>query len=224
MSDRAQAFTLEGFVASVVVLTAVLFALQSIVLTPTTSGSIDQSVQSQLRQEANDILVANAHNGSQDLSYLVRHWDGFNTNVTWAGGIDETIGYGSTTPPTAFGAQLNQTFTQRGRVYNVVIEYRTPDAPNESETRRIVYRGVPPDNAVVTTYTVTLYDNQTLTGPNSDQSMTLEQYDQEQDSDRGYFPIPDAFNNSQIDQPAGSENWNEDSPIYNVVEVRVIVW
>lgn len=212
--DRSQAFTLEGFIASVVILTAVLFALQSIVLTPTTGGTVDQEVRSQLRIQANDILVATAHNGTpgqpdRNLSWLVRHYNGSETHP--AGAIDRTIGYGSNSPKTMFGAMLNQSFKQRGRVYNVILEYRNETNLNESESVRYVYRGVPSDNAIVTTYTITLYDNESLTGPGA---ADLELWETSQDdvattlSPQRYFPIPDAF----------------DGPVYNIVEVRVIVW
>jgi hypothetical protein len=214
--DRSQAFTLEGFIASVVILTAVLFALQAIVLTPTTGGTVDQEVRSQLRTQANDILVTTAHNSSpgqpnQNLSYLVRHWNGTETEDTWAGAIDDQVGYGSEQPPTAFGTMLNQSFKQRGRVYNVLIEYRNETNTNESEELRMVYRGVPSDNAIVTTYTIPLYDNDTLTGPDADPDMELWEYDPDAPSDpttSDYYPIPDAF----------------DGPVYNVIEVRVVVW
>lgn len=218
--ERGQAFTLEGFIASVVILTAVLFALQSIVISPTTGGTVDQEVKSQLRTQAHDILVVSAHNDSQDLSYLVRYWNG--TENTWAGAIDNTIGYGSETPPTAFGDMLNKTFKQRGRVYNVVVEYRNGTDPTKSNTERMVYRGVPSDNAVVTTYTITLYDNQTLEGPkvknnpgalcggfNSSDEVTLANVSTDYSGCNGYYPVPDAFPNS---------------PIYNVIEIRVVVW
>lgn len=220
---RSQAFTLEGFIASIVILTAVLFALQSIVITPTTAGTVDQEVRSQLRIQANDILVTAAHNTTdnapnQNLSWVVRHWNG--TESTWAGALDDTIGYGSTQPPTMFGEMLNHSFKQRGRVYNVIIEYRNETNNNVSETERMVYRGVPSDNAIVTTYSITLYDNQTLTGAglNSsdpdlcDSDRELWEYSTDPDHtspvDGCYYPIPNAF----------------EGRVYNVVEVRVIVW
>jgi hypothetical protein len=220
--DRAQAFTLEGFIASVVILTAVLFALQSIVLTPTTGGTVDENTRSNIRLKANDILQTTANNGTKDLSWLIRYWNGTDGEDTWTNALDDTVGYGSQEPPTAFGDMLNETFEKQGETYNVIVEYRSATDWNESEELRMVYRGVPSDNAVVTTYTVTLFDNQTLKGfdPPGGGSGTTDCEKQQIENITGsstcFYPIPDA--NEPGDQDAG------DSPIYNVVEVRVVVW
>lgn len=239
-SDRGQAFTLEGFIASIVVLTAILFALQSVVITPTTTGAVDQEVQSDLRTQTQDALRVSAHNGTQNLTWWVRFWNTSDTAVTYAGATGPSIGYGSEEPfylnDSMFGHVLNQSFTQRGRVYNVIVEYRNATNPNESEQLRVVYRGVPSDNAVVTTYTVALFDNMTLTGPSANKSLTLEAYGpRESAGSRPVFPIPDAFGQDYEDSsdftgnPEGSgpyapPGYKNDSPLYNIVEIRVIVW
>lgn len=237
-TDRGQAFTLEGFIASIVVLTAILFALQSVVITPTTSGAVDQEVQTDLRTQAHDALRVSAHNGTQNLTWWVRFWngsaDGSATEDTFAGASRSTIGYGSEEPfylnDSMLGNVLNKSFTQQGRVYNLIVEYRNATNPNESEELRVVYRGVPSDNAVVTTYTVALYDNMSLTGPAANKSLTLEWYDTSpDDGSEGYYPIPDAFGTDPEDY-GGAGKWDyppgvdEDSPLYNIVEIRVIVW
>lgn len=253
--DRAQAFTLEGFVASVVILTAILLALQSVVLTPTTGGAVDQEVQQQLRTEAHDVLVASAGNASSsgvdhDLSHVVRFWSGSekSNDDTWVGAIDENIGYGSREPmwrnETLFGEALNGTFTQRGYVYNVILEYRNASAVTESEQVRMVYRGVPSDNAITTTFTVTLYDNDTLTGVNKTSKRVdcTEKHLEEIKPKFGevdwnmsmspncYYPIPEAAvfdDDPQTPNPRNSDKEKgekADSPIYNVIEIRVIVW
>jgi len=258
--DRGQAFTLEGFVASVLVLTAILLALQSVVLTPTTSGTLDEGVQNDLRTQANDILVVSASNftdcpptgctnESPDLSYVLRFWNGTETpeNFTWAFANGPGIGYGSDEPlnrsDSIFGNALNGTFTQRGYVYNVVVEYRDATDQNRSETLRLVYRGVPPETAVSTTYTVTLYDNQTLTGPGSCSDVPIEEIAPEPGETRWntpqdcFYPIPEASAFDDDDQspilpsppapssaPKDESAENTDDPIYNLVEIRVIVW
>lgn len=227
-SDRGQAFTLEGFIASIVVLTAILFALEAVVITPTTSGAVDQEVQSQLRTEGHDILRVSSHNGSDNLTHWVRYWNGSESEDTFAGAQDPVVGYGSQAPfyldDSAIGTLLNESFTQRGRVYNVIVEYRNATNPNESEEIRVVYQGVPSDNAIVTKHTVALFDNMTLTGPDAD-GRTLEAYDTNpDDGSDGYYPIPDAF--GQDDDPNGGlpDGHESDSPLYNIVEIRVIVW
>lgn len=211
--DRGQAFTLEGFIGAVLLLTALLFALQSVVITPTTSGAVDESVQDNLKQQAQDVLIASADDG--DLSYLVRYTSnstlksgvGGNSKI-FANSSSRTVGYGSElqnmSDKTRLPGLLNQTFKQRGRVFNVIVEYREP-APGASDTMRLVYQGVPSDNAVVATHTVPLYDDQVATGPNAD-GETVQDMNNVQN---GGYPVPDAYPNS---------------PLYNLVEIRVVVW
>ncbi|NHN49589.1 hypothetical protein G9464_18630 [Halostella sp. JP-L12] len=209
--ERAQAFTLEGFIGSMLILTAVLFALQSVIITPTTSGTVDRDVRAQHQTQANDILQQAHNNGS--LKYLVLNFDGEDSDY-YEGSERSDIGYGADPPPTQFGTMLNQTFNQRGKVYNVVVEYRCV-ATNDSNCegaggnatvgvmrRNMVYRGVPSDNAVVATRMVTIYDNDTL--PNYDGTV------EDAAADPNYeFPVSDTAPNSTI---------------YTVAEVRVVVW
>lgn len=199
--ERAQAFTLEGFIGSMLILTAVLFALQSIIITPTTSGTVDRDVRAQHETQANDILQQAHNNGS--LKYLVLNFDP--DGELYNGTSRSDIGYGASPPPTEFGTMLNQTFNQRGKVYNVIVEYRGVE--NESDhtgvdytSRNMVYRGVPSDNAIVATQTVTLYDNDSM--PNSPKTL-------KQAAKDGEFPVRDTA---------------PSSPIFTVVEVRVVVW
>jgi len=206
--DRAQAFTLEGFIGSMLILTAVLFALQSIIITPTTSGTVDRDVRAQHETQADDILQQVHNNGS--LKYLVLNFDGGDSDYFHPKEDTRSdIGYGAAPPPTEFGTMLNQTFNQRGKVYNVVVEYRcvgtndsncnagTDNATVGTLDRNMVYRGVPSDNAIVATQTVTVYDNDSL--PQKD--MSVKEWDE--------FPVSDTA---------------PDSPIYTVAEVRVVVW
>lgn len=201
--DRGQAYTLEGFVGAIVVLTAVLLALQSIVITPTTGGSIDRTVQAQLQQEVQDALTVAANDG--ELSGLVRYWNESqgqyhnDTNVPRGVYSSDEFADPTTMDGLQFGALLDGRFTADGRNYNVVVAYRTE---NESETASfpLVYQSQPTPSAVVASYTVTLTDDQTLTAP-GDRHRTLE--DAADD-----HPIPNAV----------------DGPTYNVVELRVIVW
>lgn len=207
VGERGQAFTLEGLAASIILLTALLVALQSTIATPTTGGSADPSARADLRQQAEDVLVTAARAEENDLSTLVRNWS--RSQRTFAGAYNPRIGYGSDPPPGPFGELLNQTFTQRSRHYNVYASYRPADASGEGGQIPIVYRGEPSEEAVAAGYRVTLYDNQTLTAPNASRNVELWQYDaNESAADDGYYPIPDAA----------------PGPVYNVVEVRVIVW
>lgn len=204
--DRGQAFTLEGVIGALVVLLGLLFALQSTVITPTTGGSVDDATRDQLRQKANDVLVTVADNGSHDLSWYVRHWNP--DTRTFYGAKRPAVGYGEQGPPGEFGILLNDTFQRNGRSYNLILRYRAANATDRSGTQRIVYQGPPAEHAVTAGYIITLYDEQTLTGPKAT-SNELSWYDTNaSDNDHGYYPVPDIV----------------EGPVYNVVEVRLIVW
>jgi len=253
--DRAQAFTLEGFIASVVVLTAILFALQAIVLTPTSGGQVDEEVRNNLGTQARDILRASAHNGSSDLSHHIRFFSN-ETNATWVGDSERLDrGYGENQPlsprRTLLGTAMNQTFKQRGFSYNIQLEYLSATEANETETVPMVFRGVPTEEAVSVSCTVVLFDNETLTVPASKDpdcaSKPIEEVIPNSPDFSGsgdcFYPIPEAelFDDDDNDmmgtdnRPQANANCTtndagcetdetDDSPIYNVVEVTVVIW
>lgn len=211
-NDRGQAYTIEAVVGGIVVLTAVLFALQSVVVTPTTGGSVNSDVKSDLQQQTEDVLVVAAQNESFDLNSMVRYWD--QGNRTFRGALNPEVGYGARGPPKNIGALLGETFASRGWHYNLKITYSVPENHSEStdgtETFPVVDQGSPTNDAVVATHYVTLYDNQTLSSPSlSTAGVELWQIDTNvTDGDDGYYPIPNVA----------------EGPVYNLVEVRLIVW
>ncbi|WP_254767772.1 DUF7288 family protein [Salinilacihabitans rarus] len=193
-TDRGQAYTLEGFVGAMVVLMAVLFALQSVVITPTTGGPIDRTVQAQFQQEANDALVVAASDG--DLSETVRYWNNSSEEFYGSDTDVETSYYTAEGfNETRLGAILEKRFRERGQNYNVELH-----APGMDDPVRLVYQGRESSTAFTASYAVTLYDDQHLTAPGYEH----QRLEDAEDS----YPIPNE----------GSDH------VYNVVEVRVIVW
>jgi hypothetical protein len=73
----------------------------------------------------------------------------------------------------------------------------------------MVWMGPPAAESVTTSQRVTLYDNETLTAPGATDRELWEYDTDPSNGKRGFYPIPEAAPNS---------------PIYNVVEVRVTVW
>jgi hypothetical protein len=200
---RAQAFTLEGFVAAAVVLTSVVLALQTVVVPPD-AGTANQD--DSLRTQAEDILRTQASEDGQDLTHAVRYWDPLRR--TFSGAQDRTVGYGSQALPTAlFDGAFERTFSARGLTYNVVLVYHRPGTAS-MRAEPILYQGTPGSNAVTARHTVTLYDEMALTSPGAG-PRRLEQYDADPSVEGAvFYPIPDVA----------------DGPVYNVVEVRVTVW
>ncbi|SEH12242.1 hypothetical protein SAMN04487967_0719 [Natronorubrum sediminis] len=200
-TERGQAYTLEGFISAMVVLVAILLALQSVVITPTTGGAADRTVQAQMQQEAQDALVVAAEDtDNNSLSEMVRYWDG---DGGFEGTDDSLVdphgnnvySPGNFSNESELGEILYDRFDERGQNYNVELHYNNES--DETKNRSLVYQGSPSSNAVSASYTVSLYDDQLVT----DSSDSL--------SEASNPSIPDA---------------DSDDSLYNVVEVRVIVW
>jgi hypothetical protein len=204
--ERGQIYTLESLTAALILLAAFLFALQSTIVTPTTTSAVDPEVRADIRAQADDVLAVTAENGTTDLSWYVRLWD--QNTRTFAGGQNPDVGYGASEPPGVLGRVLGATFTDRARTYNVDVYYAKPDLSAGRGRLRMVYRGTPGEGAVVASRTVVLYDNQTLTAPRAGNAELWEYGTEIAGDDDGYYPIPNAV----------------DGPVYNVVEVRITVW
>lgn len=203
--DRGQAYTLEGITAAFLLLLATLYALQAVILTPITVGTVDEGSQSRLRAEATDILQVTASRESEDLTYHALHWSPLDR--TFAGADSPRVGYGSGGPPGEFGRFLEESFDNRGRTYNLLVRYRQNNSTNAG-IQRMVYSGEPSRSAVVATYTLTLFDDMRLTGPERSTTTIGEMDTNATDNDDGYFYAPDVA----------------DGPTYNVIEVRLVVW
>ncbi|WP_255191887.1 DUF7288 family protein [Natronobeatus ordinarius] len=207
-SDRGQAYTLEGFIGSMAVLLAVLLAMQAVVITPTTGGTIDRSIQAQQQQELQDSLVVADAEGN--LSAMVRHWEINESTAPSVTFENESLGLPQGTyEPSAFeerfllGEILGERFAEGdGRNYNVELHHQNE---SDDEPVKLVYQGQPDTNAFTASKIVTLYDDQHLTGDESTSETLGEVYEGYPDES----PIP---------------NVDDDQTIYNVVEVRVVVW
>ncbi|WP_222919419.1 hypothetical protein [Natrinema sp. SYSU A 869] len=203
--DRGQAYTLEGFIGAMVVLMATLFALQSVVIMPSTGG-VDRSDQAQMQQEALDALVVAAED--ENLSETIRRWDD-EGRFEGADGQPEPDGddYWTYHPDTfanksILGTVLNKRFNERGGGYNVELH------PKGGEKKTVVFQSAPPPSSITASYTVTLYDDQYVV---PDREQTLSDLNGSV-SNKSEKPMIQGLNNS------------EENHVYNVVEVRVIAW
>lgn len=211
-SDRGQAFTVEGFIASIVLMSAVVFSLQATVLTPTTGGEVSAEARTQLESEARDLVLAVGERQTQNFRGALLDWD--STERQFDGAVDGTVGYGADgPPPDTFDRAFEDTFRERGYTYNLQFRYRGGNTSNLTDgggSLAFVDRGPPAPDAVTVGYTFALYDNETLDQTVNSDGRELWEYDQNAtNAQDGYFPIPDAAPNS---------------PLYNVVEVRLTVW
>lgn len=123
------------------------------------------------------------------------HWNSSSSRF-W--GADKR-GYQTGGPPTEFGETLNQSFRDDGIAFNVNLYYLRTD--DRRERVPLVHFGAPSDHASTASRLVTLYDDDPMRDEDgNERDVTVEE--------ASYF-APD------ID-PAG--------PLYNVVEVEVVVW
>lgn len=206
--ERSQAYTLQAIIGGIMILTAFLFAFQSIIITPTTTSAVDPEVRTDLRQQATDIMTITNGNETTDLSYYVRFWDQNSRTFAGKAALNPDVGYGNNPPPGIFGKMLDETFTERGRFYNVEIFYLQETLSAGRESVVMVNQGSPAEGAVVASRTVVLYDNQSLTTDGAGTAELWKYGTDPTNNENGYYPIPDAV----------------DGPVYNVVEVRVTVW
>jgi len=193
---RAQAFTLEAVVASVVVLGSLLFALQVAGVTSLTASTSNQQILDQQGAVAAGVLDAAATEGS--LGPTLRYWDNetrrFHRLPTGVDRAFYTVG-----PPTAFGSLLNETLDDRNVVFNVNL--RWIDANGTVDRTPLVRGGQPSDDASRATRTVALYDTDRLLDADGTRSDTTLANASFYASDR--YP---------------------DGALYNVVRVEVVVW
>jgi hypothetical protein len=192
--QRGQAHTLEAFAAATILLASIVFALQVTAVTPLTASTSSQHIENQQEAVATGVLASAADNGTLKPTVL------FVNNST--GGFHASTFEGQYVaggPPTQLGDTLNGTFRDRGIAFNLYVHHRTSDQTVRRET--LVRMGGPSDNAVSARWRVTLYDDDVL-------------------YDSGNDPTTHTLENSTTfyasDVSAG--------PLYNVVEVEVVVW
>lgn len=202
--DRSQAYTLEGTMAAAMVLMALLFGLQVVDPGPWTSDAAAET--DELERQAQDVLDLAAEDG--DLSRVVRcygagksHFDGSDVED-----LDDE---------TTFERLLNRTFDERGRNYNVHIAYWDEGerkerlvSLNRTDTESQFIS--PSDSAAVATRSVTVYDDDPVLNTEdcrNSVSMNVSEY------------YDDSVDVEYLDHDVES-----DSPLYNVAEVRLVVW
>ena len=201
MTDRGQTFTLEAFVAAILLVATVAFALQAVAVTANTASGANTEPGNQHAGIAAGVLDEAVENGSLRATLL--YWD---EDAEQFYGADPDDGYYLSEPPhTTLGESLERAFDDRQIRYNVDLHYSNEDG--DRETQRLVESGTPSDDAVRIVETVTLYDDTPLVDENEQQrSTTLGDVD---GNGTAAFYAPNAA---------------EETAVYNVIRVEVVLW
>lgn len=193
-NGRSQSYVLEAIAASVVVLTAVVFAIQATAVTPLSVSTANQHIENQERSTADSMLEQATVNGS--LRTAVLYWNP--DNRTFANASAE--GYLGRHPGNRFGELLDRTFGEANVATNVEVVSIGAAGPSR---KPMIYQGVPSESAVSASHTLVLMDSDNLTAPGySNHTLNAT-------NATGNFYTSDTV-------PAG--------PVYAVVEVRIVVW
>lgn len=198
MNDRAQAFTLEALVAALLIVAAVAFSLQAVAITSNTASVGDTELRNQHAGIAQGVLDGAAERGT--LTDTIVYWNEEQSRFHDAMGDDGF--YEAQAPNTTFGEALDEHLEDQGLRYNIDLSYWNESG--ERNTHRLVEYGTPSSDAVRVTQTVTLYDDTRLVYPNETARQDASLRDVEED-----FYAP---------------NVDEESSVYNVIRVEVIVW
>lgn len=154
---RGQAHTLEGFVAGLLVLGAVAFALQATAVTPLSASTSNQHIENQQASIGENLLET--AESRDELRPTLLYWNTSRGEFRDSGprGV-----YANGGPPTAFGEALNETFRGGSLAFNVDVYHRAPDGGRERT--KIVSMGTPSDNAAAASRTVVVYDDDEIEG------------------------------------------------------------
>lgn len=205
--DRGQAHTLEAFVAAILLVAGLTFALQATAVTPLSASTSNQHIENQQRAAATDLLETSAANG--DLREAVLDWHPGNATVS--AGFDSRSEdrdyYAVGGPPNAFGNALDRTFLDRRIAFNVYVRYHVDPTSYDGtpvNRQRMVDMGTPSDNAVTASRTITVSNDTALTASGFE-NRTLAEVAADPDEEFYAPPV-------------------DDGPTYNHLEVRIVTW
>ncbi|MDS0243146.1 MULTISPECIES: hypothetical protein [unclassified Haloferax] len=189
--ERGSFWTLDAIVFAAMLIAGLIIAAQAAPTQQPQRLAADMA-ETQLQADAADLLAV--ANSTGDLRDATVYWNDDMSQFVDSGGDGYYL-----KPPDGHPLEvpLEEVLQRSNIVYNVDVVYQTPSGTTETE--RMFYQGTPGAHAVTASYTVVLYDDTSLVGPNSGKTL----------SEADNFYAPDAF-------PGGRK--------YNIVRVRMILW
>ncbi|SFP14812.1 hypothetical protein SAMN05216277_101476 [Halolamina pelagica] len=196
--DRGQAHALEAITAGMLLLASLLFALQVTAVTPLTGSTSSQHIENQQAKLAEGVLATEAESGTVVPTLLSWNESGHFSRA-------ESGGFHGGGPPTAFGNALDRTLRERNIAFNVNVYFITDGGERSRHPVQLVDLGSPSDHASTATRSFTVYDDDVLRETNESTESTERTNTTLTEAN---FFAPDA----------------DESRVYNVLEVEVVVW
>lgn len=200
-SNRGQVHTVEAVAAAILILTGVIFAQSVTAVTPMTASTASQQSENQQGELAKGF--ATIMNDDETLKKSLLYWD--NAGEEYHGTDPGAIYYIVDTPQSDFGVAADDYFISKGLGLRVDLAYYEEDASGNLQRVGLPYMdfGSPSNHAYTTTKTIALYDSDRLVNPDGSKSST-----QLSDASSTFF----------------MEDIDDDSELYNIVEVRITIW
>jgi hypothetical protein len=165
--DNAQLYTVEGIVASILMLMVVIFVVRGAPLTSNTASSSSKNVESQLETIGQDLLTIldfkheNSLSLNSPLKESIVYWDG--SEIDGQGGV-------SSPKVNITVNALQEALGPAGIAYNLELRYYTPLNVSKNcisnkgvSTRKILWNGNPSDNSVTVSKELILHDGDNIT-------------------------------------------------------------
>lgn len=199
--NRGQVHTVEAVAAAILILTGVIFAQSVTAVTPMTASTASQHSENQQGELAKGF--ATIMNDDETLKKSLLYWN--NSKGEYHNTQDGAIYYIVDTPKSKFGEAADDHFISKGLGLRVDLLYYERDASGNLSRTDIPYMdyGTSSNHAYTTTTTIALYDSDRLVNADgSRSSIALE------DGSSTFF----------------MEDMDNDSELYNIVEVRITIW
>jgi hypothetical protein len=231
MVSRGQIYTIEAITAAVIILGAVVFALEATAVTPLTASTANQQIEEQQRTMAGDVLDTAYSEGmlTDDPYGALLYWDTASDQFAHPDNPRDNTFYnyrhagpkyedGGTVYDTPFGSLLRNRFVSNDIAFNIYLDYPgTSGAPQclggpPSGPQCLVYQGDPSNNAVSASRSVVLFNDTELTGGPDAGTELQALYSPANDSTSFYAP------------PVSPMPQYSSTNVYTVVEVRIVAW
>lgn len=207
VDDKGQIHTIEGFTAAFILIVAMVYGVQSVAITPTSSSTASQEVELNNYKLADDVLSTTNANG--ELREGLLNWSasegefvGSQLEATYYAGTNEGVfGFGGPVPGD-LGETLNYSLTERGIAYN--IELSCADSPNSRV--KFADNGDPSEHSVTASTMVTLYEHDLV------------------ESSSGPVSLAEVSDDPDLEFYCDRLGSAGDHSVYNSVEVTITIW